>query len=99
MYTDELQEIQNIFISAIESEQRVQKFIQDRLKEKYKIKQDDIIFIEEARKYETAEQFKTATMSKEIQDEFYKKYGHLTLEEAKAKADEIFKYSRLLDNK
>ena len=43
MYTDELQEIQNIFISAIESEKRVQKFIQDKLKEKYKIKQDDII--------------------------------------------------------
>jgi len=35
-------------------------------------------------------------MPKEIQDEFHKKYGHLTLEEAKAKADEIFKYSRLL---
>ena len=43
MYTDELQEIQNIFISAIESEKRVQKFIQDKLKEKYRIKQDDII--------------------------------------------------------
>jgi hypothetical protein len=43
MYTDELQEIQNIFTSAIESEQRVQKFIQDRLQESYKIKQDDII--------------------------------------------------------
>lgn len=96
MYTDELQEIQNIFTSAIESEKRVQKFIQDRLKEKYKIKQDDIIFIEEAMKYETVEQFKTATVPKEIRDEFHKKYGHLTLEEAKAKADEIFKYSRLL---
>ena len=43
MYTDELQEIQNIFTSAIESEKRVQKFIQDKLKEKYRIKQDDII--------------------------------------------------------
>jgi polyhydroxyalkanoate synthesis regulator phasin len=96
MYTDELKQIQGIFNNAIESEQRVQKFIQDKLKEKYKISQDDIIFIEEAMKYETAEQFKTAPMSKEIQDEFYKKYGHLTLEEAKAKADEIFKYSRLL---
>jgi hypothetical protein len=30
MYTDELQEIQNIFTSAIDSEKRVQKFIQDR---------------------------------------------------------------------
>ena len=97
MYTDELKQLQGIFTSAIESEKRVQKFIKDRLLESYKIKQDDIIFIEEARKYKTAEEFKTATMSKEIQDEFYKKYGHLTLEEAKAKADEIFKYSRLLD--
>jgi len=43
MYTDELKEIQNIFVNAIESEKRVQKFIQDRLKDKYKIKQDDII--------------------------------------------------------
>lgn len=96
MYTDELKQIQGIFNNAIKSEQRVQKFIQDKLKEKYKISQDDIIFIEEAMKYETVEQFKTATVPKEIQDEFYKKYGHLTLEEAKAKADEIFKYSRLL---
>jgi hypothetical protein len=97
MYTDELKQLQGIFNDAIESEQRVQKFIKDRLQEKYKIKQDDIIFIEEASKYKTAEQFKTATVPKEIQDEFYKKYGHLTLQEAKAKADEIFKYSRLLD--
>ena len=97
MYTNELKQLQGIFTNAIESEKRVQKFIKNRLQESYKIKQDDIIFIEEARKYETAEEFKTATMSKEIQDEFYKKYGHLTLEEAKAKADEIFKYSRLLD--
>jgi hypothetical protein len=46
MYTDELQEIQNIFTSAIESEQRVQKFIQDRLQEKHRIKQDDIILLD-----------------------------------------------------
>jgi hypothetical protein len=43
MYTDELQEIQNIFVNAIDSEKRVQKFIQDKLKEKHRIKQDDII--------------------------------------------------------
>ena len=43
MYTDELKQLQGIFSDAIESEQRVQKFIKDRLKEKYKIKQDDII--------------------------------------------------------
>ena len=43
MYTDELKQLQNILNDAIESEKRVQKFIKDRLQEKYKIKQDDII--------------------------------------------------------
>jgi hypothetical protein len=43
MYTDELKQLQGILNDAIESEQRVQKFIKDRLQEKYKIKQDDII--------------------------------------------------------
>jgi len=43
MYTDELKQLQGIFNDAIESEKRVQKFIQDRLQEKCKIKQDDII--------------------------------------------------------
>ena len=43
MYTDELKQLQGIFNDAIESEKRVQKFIQDRLQDKYKIKQDDII--------------------------------------------------------
>lgn len=43
MYTDELKQLQGIFNDAIESEKRVQKFIQDRLQEKHRIKQDDII--------------------------------------------------------
>ncbi|MGA1047840.1 MAG: hypothetical protein ACO3UU_07505 [Minisyncoccia bacterium] len=43
MYTDELKQLQNIFNDAIESEKRVQKFIQNRLQDKCKVKQDDII--------------------------------------------------------